>query len=92
MSRAALRARLAAVAAQPAAWVFGEYDDDIDSVAAPVRDATGAVVAAVHVHGPAYRFPGTADPDAIAVASGRRGRDGSATSSSRRRAARGWPR
>ena len=66
MSRAALRARLAAVAAQPAAWVFGEYDDDINSVAAPVRDATGAVVAAVHVHGPAYRFPGTADPEAIA--------------------------
>ena len=89
VSRAALRARLAAVAAQPAAWVFGEYDDDINSVAAPVRDATGAVVAAVHVHGPAYRFPGTADPEAIAsrvVAAARRRRR---PARPRRRAARG---
>ena len=52
------------MAARPAEWVYGEYDDDINSVAAPVRDASGAVVAAVHVHGPAYRFPGDDDPDA----------------------------
>jgi len=26
-------------------------------VAAPIADANGEVVAAVHVHGPSYRFP-----------------------------------
>lgn len=62
-----LRARLAVIATQDAEWVYGEYDDDINSVAAPVRDSSGAVVAAVHVHGPSYRFPGTADPVAIAA-------------------------
>lgn len=38
-------------------WVYGEFADDINSVAAPVRDHTGRVVAALLVHGPAYRFP-----------------------------------
>jgi DNA-binding IclR family transcriptional regulator len=39
------------------AWVRDEFADEISSVAAPVRDAAGAVAAAVHVHGPSYRFP-----------------------------------
>jgi DNA-binding IclR family transcriptional regulator len=29
----------------------------LSSVAAAIADSTGSVVAAVHVHGPAYRFP-----------------------------------
>ena len=39
------------------AWVHDEYADGISSVAAPIADANGEVVAAVHVHGPSYRFP-----------------------------------
>ena len=81
MNRTRLRARLALVAAQPAEWVYGEYDDDINSVAAPVRDASGSVVAAVHVHGPAYRFPGNDDPDAIAARASPRPPPASVTSS-----------
>ena len=38
-------------------WVYGEFDDDINSVAAPVVDRRGMTVAALHIHGPAYRFP-----------------------------------
>ena len=34
-----------------------EFDEGITSVAAPIADATGEVVAAVHLHGPSYRFP-----------------------------------
>jgi IclR family acetate operon transcriptional repressor len=53
---AALRARLARVRADGHAWVREEFDVGISSVAAPVG-AGGAVVAAIHVHGPSYRFP-----------------------------------
>ena len=38
-------------------WALEEFDEGISSVAAPVADANGEVVAAVHVHGPSYRFP-----------------------------------
>lgn len=53
----ALRDRLAAVRAAGLAWGREEYAEGINSVAAPVRDRHGKAVAAVHVHGPAYRFP-----------------------------------
>ena len=56
----ALRARLISVAQSGTAWVYGEFDDEVNSVAAPIRDRLGAVIAAVHTHGPSYRFP--ADP------------------------------
>ena len=39
------------------AWGLEEYAEGINSVAAPVRDAAGHAIAAIHVHGPAYRFP-----------------------------------
>lgn len=39
-------------------WTFGEYAVDLNSVAAPIRDHRGVVVAAVHAFGPSYRFPG----------------------------------
>jgi DNA-binding IclR family transcriptional regulator len=48
-------------------WTVGEFDEGITSVAAPVVDATGVTVAAIHCHGPAYRFPGSSDADAIAA-------------------------
>jgi DNA-binding IclR family transcriptional regulator len=42
------------------AWVYEEFAEGINSVAAPIFEADGTVDAAVHIHGPAYRFP---DPD-----------------------------
>lgn len=41
------------------AWVFEEFAEGINSVAAPVFGPDG-VVAALRIHGPTYRFP---DPD-----------------------------
>jgi len=34
-----------------------EFDAGISSVAAPIADGSGEVIAAVHIHGPSYRFP-----------------------------------
>jgi IclR family acetate operon transcriptional repressor len=53
----ALRERLRGVALAGYAWVHDEFADGISSVAAGIADASGEVVAAVHVHGPSYRFP-----------------------------------
>jgi DNA-binding IclR family transcriptional regulator len=39
------------------AWVHDEFAEGISSVAAGIADASGEVIAAVHVHGPSYRFP-----------------------------------
>ena len=66
MDHKAIRKRLRDVAATGYSWVFEEYLDGINSLAAPVRDQSGLVVAAVHAHGPAYRFPGRKDADALA--------------------------
>jgi IclR family acetate operon transcriptional repressor len=52
-----LRERLRAVALAGFAWVNDEFADGISSVAAGIADASGEVVAAVHVHGPSYRVP-----------------------------------
>lgn len=53
----AVRDRLRQVRRVGYAWALEEFDDQISSVAAPIADASGEVVAAVHVHGPSYRFP-----------------------------------
>lgn len=52
-----LRERLREVRRDGYAWAREEFDRGISSVAAPVADASGEVVAAVHLHGPSYRFP-----------------------------------
>jgi DNA-binding IclR family transcriptional regulator len=52
-----LRERLRGVALAGFAWVHDEFAEGISSVAAGIADASGEVVAAVHVHGPSYRFP-----------------------------------
>ena len=39
------------------AWGREEFAEGISSVAAPVRDGRGKAIAALHVHGPSYRFP-----------------------------------
>ncbi len=61
-----LRARLEEVRAAGYAWGLQEFAEGIDSVAAPIRDAKGNAVAAIHVHGPAYRFPPRGEEEEVA--------------------------
>ncbi len=56
-----LEARLAATRERGLAWTVDELQVGITSIAAPVRNRLGEIVAAIHVHGPSYRFPGEAD-------------------------------
>lgn len=65
---AALLERLRDVRREGHAWVRDEYALGISSVAAAVADGRGELVAAVHVHGPTYRFPSAGSEDAIATA------------------------
>jgi IclR family transcriptional regulator, acetate operon repressor len=52
-----IAARLQAIRETGFTWVLEEFSEGINSVAAPIFDENGTVVAAVHAHGPAYRFP-----------------------------------
>jgi DNA-binding IclR family transcriptional regulator len=63
-----LRSRLEDVRRSGYAWGLEEFAEGINSVAAPVHDARGNVVAAIHVHGPAYRFPDAGDADRVTTA------------------------
>ena len=56
----AIRDRLAQIRSLGYAWVYEEFVEDLNSVGAPVLNSDGKPLAALHVHGPAYRFP---DPD-----------------------------
>ncbi len=62
---AAIRERLRRTRLDGVAWTGDEVAEGISSVAAAVADEAGEVIAAVHVHGPSYRFPG---PDGVAAA------------------------
>ncbi len=53
----ALRERLRQVQLEGFAWTREEFAEGIASLAAPVHDEDGEVIAAVHLHGPSYRFP-----------------------------------
>ena len=64
---AALRERLRQVRRDGFAWAREEFDRGINSVAAPIADASGEVIAAVHLHGPSYRFPGRDGEAAISA-------------------------
>ncbi len=64
---AALRARLDAVRRDGSVWTTEEFHEGITSVAAPVLSSTGGVIAALHCHGPSYRFPPQARQDEIAA-------------------------
>jgi IclR family acetate operon transcriptional repressor len=82
----ALRERLAKVRSDGFAWVREEFAEGLSSVAAPVKDAGGsAAAAAVHVHGPSYRFPGDGRETELAA----RVVDAAATISARLGRARG---
>nr|MBA3434762.1 IclR family transcriptional regulator [Actinomycetota bacterium] len=58
-----LHARLADAREHGYTWGLEEFSEGINSVAAPIHDARGNAVAAVHLHGPAYRFPSVDDQD-----------------------------
>jgi DNA-binding IclR family transcriptional regulator len=53
----ALRERLRTILLDGHAWVREEFAEGLTSVAAPIADGAGDVIAAVHIHGPSYRFP-----------------------------------
>jgi DNA-binding IclR family transcriptional regulator len=63
----ALRRRLHEAREDGFAWGREEYAEGISSVAAPVRDARGHAIAALHVHGPSYRFPAPGADDRVAA-------------------------
>jgi len=65
---ARLRERLSAVREAGYAWGLEEFAEGIDSVAAPIRDARDNAIAAIHVHGPAYRFPPAGTETRVATA------------------------
>jgi DNA-binding IclR family transcriptional regulator len=72
---ATLRRRLAEIRETGYAWIYEEFSDGANSVAAPIRNQRGDVIAAIHSHGPAHRFPGTRSADevgALVVASANR--------------------
>jgi len=61
-----IRKRLAEIRDTGHRWIHEEFAEGISSVAAPVLDEARRALGAIHVHGPTYRFPGSAGPDAIA--------------------------
>lgn len=52
-----LRAAIAQARAQGYAWIFEEFEDGLNALAAPIRDPVGHTIAAVNLFGPAFRFP-----------------------------------
>jgi DNA-binding IclR family transcriptional regulator len=66
VSADALLDRMRAIRRDGYSWALEEFDEGISSVAAPVADGSGEVVAAVHLHGPSYRFPAAGAEAALA--------------------------
>jgi len=62
-----VRERLRQVQLDGYAWVLGEFSVGINSVAAGVANEDGEIVAAVHLHGPSYRFPETGTQERIGL-------------------------
>ena len=52
-----IRERLSTIRSLGYAWVYEEFAEGINSIAAPIVEADGTVQSALHIHGPAYRFP-----------------------------------
>lgn len=65
---AALLERLRDVRREGHAWAREEFAEGIVSVAAGIAGPDGELVAAVHVHGPTYRFPAPGREAAIGTA------------------------
>lgn len=60
-----IRSRLESIRQTGYIWLYAEFDESINSVAAPVTGPDGETVAALHVHGPAYRFPADVGADEL---------------------------
>ena len=67
-SLTASRDRLDEVRRAGFAWVYEEMSEGLNSVAAPIVNPAGTVIAAVHVHGPSYRFPAPGQSASMAAA------------------------
>jgi DNA-binding IclR family transcriptional regulator len=65
---AEIKERLASIRQTGYAWVYEEFVEGINSVAAPVLERNGLITAAIHMHGPAYRFPGESDEEKVGEA------------------------
>ncbi len=68
VSQDKLTKRLAEVRAAGFAWTIEEFQIGLNSVAAPVFNRAGEVIAAIHCHGPSYRFPTAANRNGIVAA------------------------
>jgi DNA-binding IclR family transcriptional regulator len=64
----AIRRRLTETRDAGYVWVHEEFVEGINSVASPVLERNGLITAALHVHGPAYRFPDDGEADRIGEA------------------------
>lgn len=62
-----IRARLEETRRRGYVWTKEEFHFGINSVAAPLYNAAGEVVGALHSHGPSYRFPAEGDDARIAA-------------------------
>ncbi len=60
-----LRKRLATIREAGFGWTVEEFQIGLTSVAAPVFNRSGQAIAAIHCHGPSYRFPTDANRDDI---------------------------
>ena len=60
-----IRTRITEIRSRGCLWTTDEYSQGVTTVAAPIRDRSGAAVAALHVHGPTFRFPVLADIERI---------------------------
>ena len=54
----AVEARIAEVRRDGFAWTRGEFNDELNGVAAAVHDPDGVAVGAINISGPIFRFPG----------------------------------
>lgn len=61
-----IRKRLDEVRRGGHCWIYEEFAEGINSVAAPVLTESNRALGAIHVHGPSYRFPAEGSADAIA--------------------------
>ena len=62
-----IRQRLEDIRRAGFAWVFEEMSEGLNSVAAPVFNPAGSVIASVSAHGPSYRFPAPGASASIAA-------------------------
>jgi DNA-binding IclR family transcriptional regulator len=65
--RAVLEVELAAIRERGWAQALGEREEDLNAVAAPVLDRSGALVAILGVQGPAVRFSPRAMREAVGL-------------------------